>query len=600
MKLSDALQETASDLYFSCGGLRSSVPPLPQKMPDDMLRNLPAGVCGQTALAIALGVHYGQPAFGPAWLNLIKDNLDSYCPVIRTCQEAGDMTSVYKCVEGLFAMSKEKGFYDALDGCTVAGQARAPGLVTLLAELIVRAAASAPTTNDAVPSLSFCAMVTLHTLVRNKDELAGLADDEDTDINEDCNSQGSGGDDKCGIGGDAVMSMFHRPTLEVLLRGDPARLAEALMRTTTRWHRIWDNGQFPGHMMTQMLMTDLASVSMLATFRKAALVSVTPNLSDSSFLAVTLAEAFESLLGPGAASAAVDAPGAQQDAHQALRLPVYPCNTRPDWQAVHGYAAAWMLPAVTACIRNQPGHLGVWLGALASLTARLAKAAALGAGSARHLFLELSAVVTERLVRGQASGPAMFAQQARSSEALRVLRIVNEIIDMPLPPGCDSQAKLKLLVHPGLLRALCQLAARWWTDEDRPAVFFFLAQLILPQTWALVPHHTPGPELRQASTRDEKLARMWSAETSLDHRPMPKAERGRKLIIAMSRDLEDQRDGALADMTALVEVLEAQCGPLDQAEADAELERVRMAALGTGCNNPQCKPSKARVKLICR
>ncbi|KAK9809988.1 hypothetical protein WJX72_003027 [[Myrmecia] bisecta] len=282
-------------------------------------------------------------------------------------------------------------------------------------------------------------------------------------------------------------------------------------------------------------------------------------------------------------------PRAGGDLHSSMHVDAQAQDTT--WMVVQSHIAAWLLPVILRRVKDEPtfdqgASFVAWLVGLLTVNASLGDATAglVCKGLADLLHCRV-------LLQGSARTPSAESAATARRAVLCALGIVSDLINRPVPPGCNLTARRRAVVQSGLLAQLSKLACLWWAEEDRPASFGLLARAVLPSLAALLPSDAHlGSKLKAVTSCFEgvavsqlpELAGMAAYAASLGH---PQETRDSSTLTAS----EAAKAATLSALPGLVEALEAHCGPADRREAGAGLERSRMAALGPGCHNPDCQ-----------
>ncbi|KAK9823609.1 hypothetical protein WJX72_004210 [[Myrmecia] bisecta] len=152
---------------------------------------------------------------------------------------------------------------------------------------------------------------------------------------------------------------------------------------------------------------------------------------------------------------------------------------------------------------------------------------------------------------------APIANESVSQAQIGWLLAIAKFVCGSTRPGSESRGLLQAVVQSGLLRRLSRLVTRCHANQGLPANFAVLADAVLPKVAGLLPADSP--------------AARWGLSCS----------------VKINRNTATKR-ATLACLTRLMDALEAECGPVDLTTAAADLERLRMAAPGPGCQNPAC------------
>ncbi|KAK9809989.1 hypothetical protein WJX72_003027 [[Myrmecia] bisecta] len=391
----------------------------------------------------------------------------------------------------------------------------------------------------------------------------------------------------------ALQTTFHDPSLALLMQRGAPILVEAILRATARCHQDWID-RLNQHLMAGRA-TPQATLSVLASLRKILNVAVEPGNGAAQVTGELVAHAMIGVKNLLAACSdqvmCIRCDQGPEAIFTALCMWMPKRKTRPGCQVVQSHIAAWLLPVILRRVKDEPtfdqgASFVAWLVGLLTVNASLGDATAglVCKGLADLLHCRV-------LLQGSARTPSAESAATARRAVLCALGIVSDLINRPVPPGCNLTARRRAVVQSGLLAQLSKLACLWWAEEDRPASFGLLARAVLPSLAALLPSDAHlGSKLKAVTSCFEgvavsqlpELAGMAAYAASLGH---PQETRDSSTLTAS----EAAKAATLSALPGLVEALEAHCGPADRREAGAGLERSRMAALGPGCHNPDCQ-----------
>ncbi|KAK9810053.1 hypothetical protein WJX72_004035 [[Myrmecia] bisecta] len=517
------------------------------------------------------------------------------------------MTSMPDCINilnNVLSSAWDNGTFAALVQLWGPGEARAPKLMAVLRDTVSNAAAWTPQ-GQAARQASWCPLTTediaaiekvqprvlystLHCLYMLAHQDGSLPD---WMLRAPASPAGQA-ELKQGL-----RDLFHEPTMKWLVQLGAPELMEALLRTVARWHENWkpfeDRLLFKGiNAMVGKLVASMgsllagtaklkATLSLLATMRVILTVAVDHGSDEAqvadilvAYVLIALQDIATACSDQAALSSSSRGPAA---VFEALGVWHRPRKLTPKGQAVASHISAWLLPVVLRQAKTQLAF-HQWIRPVAQLVASLAASSALDDAAA--------SLVCSWLVEG-----LQRADTIEKADMLVAVGLVSNLINQPVPSGCDATARRRAVVQSGLLRQLCKLASTMWAKEDQPATLALLAQAVLPALRALLPGE---PEMSRP------LQAVIDCFQAVEIMQLPElvgvavlaAVRGWQAQAAASRPFhvdDEAKSAALRALATAVQALEAHCGPANQKSADADLERSRLAALGPGCHNPHCQ-----------
>ncbi|KAK9810460.1 hypothetical protein WJX72_011038 [[Myrmecia] bisecta] len=492
-------------------------------------------------------------AFARAWAATIGDELGCMASLARQgCKlPVSQMDIGHACIAILFEMLEIPWACSALQRLWPPHRPRCPEVITMVQNVVISNARAIQDTSVRPPSSALPSLLMLlyKALGAHGEVLQAQTEAE-------------------------MLDVYHRPTLNVLLRSKAPLLLEAALRTICRWvsQPEWAMTACQAGMLAAVMCALLdckvgpkGVLSMLATLRKALLVSGS-DIQLAGYCMLATKALVRAACKPGTAG--------QEAARLTGRTHAGRKPSNAIWEPVRAYAAAWVLPTMlglldaflvsnAACQR--------WLGIIAHLVAALAATGPLDDAIVRHLC-----TVLVRL-----EGRAILSQRADLLYRMRAIQllfnITRDVVNAPAHSASRPNARLEAVVQTGLLALLCTETSRVLADEDIATFFGLLATDVLPAAACLLPV--------DAQTANNVLA-LTRPFIGLNLNEAVSSSRFGIVMIA-----EHEKSKALAAMAELVEALEALCGPWDQTgmAAAAALELARFAALGPGCHNPGCK-----------